>query len=80
MLLRYRYNDGSMQAALPLRVVLDEPDLTVGWLDTRRRATDHRRHAALAAVDRRLALVSTRPGLDNSGPTRRLGDRVAGDL
>jgi hypothetical protein len=32
MLLRYRYNDGSIQAALPLRVVLDEPNVTVAWL------------------------------------------------
>lgn len=32
MLLRYLYNDGSVQAALPLRVVTDEPELVVGWL------------------------------------------------
>lgn len=32
LLLRYFYNDGSIQAAVPLRVVLDEPDLTVTWL------------------------------------------------
>ena len=32
LLLRYLYNDGSIQAAMPMRVVLDEPDLTVAWL------------------------------------------------
>lgn len=32
LLLRYRYNDGSVQAALPMRCVLDRPDMTVAWL------------------------------------------------
>ena len=32
LLLRYLYNDGSIQAAMPMRVVLDEPDLMVAWL------------------------------------------------
>lgn len=32
LLLRYRYNDGSVQAAMPMRVVLDDPELTVAWL------------------------------------------------
>lgn len=32
LLLRYLYNDGSVQAALPMRVISDEPDLTVAWL------------------------------------------------
>lgn len=32
ILLRYFYNDGSIQAAMPMRVVLDEPDLKVAWL------------------------------------------------
>jgi hypothetical protein len=31
-LLRYRYPDGSIQAALPMRVVRHEPDLLVSWL------------------------------------------------
>lgn len=29
---RYLYRDGSVQAALPVRVVLDEPDRMVSWL------------------------------------------------
>jgi hypothetical protein len=32
LLLRYRYRDGSWQAALPLRVVEDTPARVVGWL------------------------------------------------
>lgn len=32
LLLRYLYNDGSVRAALPLRVVVDEPELLVGCL------------------------------------------------
>ena len=32
LLLRYLYNDGSVQAAMPMRVVLDDRDLTVAWL------------------------------------------------
>jgi hypothetical protein len=32
MLLRYRYPDGRLQAALPLRVVHDDEAITVGWL------------------------------------------------
>jgi hypothetical protein len=32
LLLRYRYRDGSLQAALPLRVVEDSPTRVVGWL------------------------------------------------
>lgn len=32
LLLRYRYNDRSIQAAIPMRVVLDDPELTVAWL------------------------------------------------
>jgi hypothetical protein len=32
LLLRYRYRDGSRQAALPLRVVEDSPTRVVGWL------------------------------------------------
>lgn len=32
MLLRYRYPDGRLQAALPLRVVHDDETVTVGWL------------------------------------------------
>ena len=32
LLLRYRYRDGSWQAALPLRVVEDSPTRVVGWL------------------------------------------------
>lgn len=32
LLLRYRYNDGSLQAALPMRVVLDSADQLVTWL------------------------------------------------
>lgn len=32
MLLRYRYPDGRLQAALPLHVVEKHPDTVVGWL------------------------------------------------
>ncbi len=32
ILLRYLYANGSVQAALPLRVVVDEPELLVAWL------------------------------------------------
>jgi len=32
LLLRYRYNDRSIQAAMPMQVVLDDPELTVAWL------------------------------------------------
>jgi hypothetical protein len=32
LLLRYRYRDGSWQAALPLRLVEDNPTRVVGWL------------------------------------------------
>ena len=32
LLLRYLYNDGSLQVAMPLRVLRDTPELTVGWL------------------------------------------------
>lgn len=32
ILLRYLYADGSVQAALPLRVVIDKPEVLVAWL------------------------------------------------
>lgn len=32
VLLRYLYNDSSLQAAMPLRVIADEPRYLVGWL------------------------------------------------
>lgn len=35
LLLRYLYNDGTVQAALPMRVVVDSVDLTVAWLAPR---------------------------------------------
>lgn len=34
MLLRYRYPDGRLQAALPMYVVQDSADVVVGWLPT----------------------------------------------
>lgn len=35
LLLRYLYNDGRVQAALPLRTVADTEDMTVAWLAPR---------------------------------------------
>jgi hypothetical protein len=32
LLMRYRYPDGSLQAALPMHVVSDTPEAVVGWL------------------------------------------------
>lgn len=34
LLLRYRYPDGRLQAALPMYVVQDSADVVVGWLPT----------------------------------------------
>ena len=66
MLLRYRYPDGSIQAAMPMRVVRDEPRLFVAWLAPRTPisywATDDGSDPRTIPLERRFeAPLSTAP-------------------